>query len=99
MSRKRSRGILIAVALITLIGVAGTRLYLVRELLAAFLIFCALLSAFVIAILVSFSFVKGIVRCFELLVGRASSELAVRHTNRPQSILFVSLSDSFESPV
>jgi Tfp pilus assembly protein PilX len=31
MSRKRSRGILIAVVLITLIGVAGTRLYLVRE--------------------------------------------------------------------
>jgi hypothetical protein len=79
MSRKRSRGILIAVVLITLIGVAGTRLYLVRELLAAFLIFCALLSAFAIAILVSFILIKGIVRCFELLAGRASGALAVRH--------------------
>jgi hypothetical protein len=49
------------------------------SLLAAFLIFCALLSAFAIAILVSFILVKGIVRCFELLVGRASGALAVRH--------------------
>jgi len=79
MSRKRSWGILIAVVLSTLIRVAGTRLYLVRELLAAFLIFCAVLSAFAIAILVSFSLVKGILCCFELLVGRASSALVVRH--------------------
>jgi len=79
MSRKGLRGILIAAFLVTLIGFAGTRLYLIRELLAAFLIFCALLSAFAIAILMSFILVKGIVRCFELLVGRGSGALAMRH--------------------
>jgi hypothetical protein len=73
MSRKQSQGLLVAGGLITLIGVAGTRLYVVRELLAAFLIFCALLSAFGISILASFILGKGIVRSFELLMGRADS--------------------------
>ena len=86
MSRKRSRGILIAVVLITLIGVAGTRLYLIRELLAAFLIFCTLLSAFAIAILVSFILVKGIVRFYERLVSRASSTLVRRESTTTDSI-------------
>ena len=49
------------------------RLYVVRELLAALIIFCILLGVFGIAILASFILGKGIVRCFEMLVSCAAS--------------------------
>lgn len=73
MSRKRIQRLLIAGGLIATISVAVAELYVVRDLLAAFLIFCAFLGAVGVAGLVSFFVGDGIVRCFELLVARATS--------------------------
>ena len=73
MSRKRIQKLLIAGGLITLIAVAGTELYVVRDLLAAILIFCILFGALGITVLVAFLLGEGTVRCFELLVAWAAS--------------------------
>lgn len=73
MSWKRILTLLVAGGLITLISVAGTELYVVRDLLAAFLMFCTLLGALGITILVSFLVGEGIVRCLGLLVACAAS--------------------------
>jgi hypothetical protein len=73
MSWKRIQKLLVAGGLIALIAVAGTELYVVRDLLAAFLIFCTLLGALGITVLVSYLLGEGVVRCFGLLVACAGS--------------------------
>ena len=73
MSGKRIQKFLIASGLITLITVAGTELYLVRELLAALLMFCTLLVALGITVLVLFLLGEAVVRCFGLIVTCAAS--------------------------
>ena len=78
MSRKRIQKLLIAGGLITLIAVAGTELFFVRDLLASFLIFCTLLVALGIAVLVLFFVGDGIVRCLALLIAGVAS-LRLRH--------------------
>jgi hypothetical protein len=68
MRRKRLQKSLIAAVLITLIGVAATELYVVRDLLAALVVFCILLfGAIGMTILVSFLLGEGIVRSLDLL--------------------------------
>ena len=73
MSRKRIEKFLVAVGLITLIAGEGLQLYVVREMLASFVVFCVFFGAIGISILVSFLLGAGIVRCFELVVAYASS--------------------------
>ena len=73
MSRKRIQKVLIASGLITLITVAGMELYVVRELLAALLMFCTLLVALGITVLVLFLLGEGVVRCFGRIVASAAS--------------------------
>jgi hypothetical protein len=67
MSRKR----ILAGGLIGLIAVAGTGLFVVRDLLAGFLLFCVLFGVLFgvlgITILGSFLLGEGVVRCFDLL--------------------------------
>ena len=78
MKWKRIQKLLVAGGLITLIAVAGTELYVVRDLLAAFLMFCTLFGALGITVLVSFLFGEGVVRCCGLLVACAAS-FRLRH--------------------
>jgi hypothetical protein len=73
MSRKPIQKTLIAGAVIGLVGVTGTEVFVVRELLAAFLLFCALFGVLGIAILVSFLFGEGVVRGVDLLVTSVAS--------------------------
>ena len=73
MSRKPIQKTLIAGAVIGLIGVTGSELFVVRDLLAAFLLFCTLFGVLGMAVLVSFLFGEGAVRCFDLLVTSMSS--------------------------
>jgi hypothetical protein len=73
MSLKRIQKFLVAIGLATLISVEGMQLYLVRDLLASFVVFCIFFGAVGIAILASFLLGAGIVRCFELVVAYASS--------------------------
>jgi hypothetical protein len=73
MSRKRRHGLLIACGLVAMIAVAGTQLFSVRDMLAAFLLFCVFLVALGIVILASFFVGDGIVRFFDLLVACVAS--------------------------
>ncbi len=73
MSRKPIQKILIAGAVIGLIGVTGTEVFVVRDLLAAFLLFCALFGVLGISLLVFLLFGEGVVRCVDLLVTSAAS--------------------------
>jgi hypothetical protein len=79
MSRKRIQKTLIAGALIGMIVVAGTALFVVRDLLAAFLLFCVLFGvlfgALGITVLASFLFGEGVVHSFDLLVTSMSFRL------------------------
>jgi hypothetical protein len=77
MSRKRIQIPLIAGAVIGLIAVVGTGQFVVRDLLAAFILFCAmfcvLLGVLGIAVLGSFLLGEGVVHCFDLLVTSVAS--------------------------
>jgi len=73
MNQKPIEKPLLAGGLMGLIAVAGTGLFVVRNLLAAFLMFTALLGTLGITALVSFLICEGVVRCFELLVACAVS--------------------------
>ena len=73
MSRKQIQKFLIASGLIALFTVAGMELYVVRDLLAALLMFCILLVALGITVLVLFLLGEGVVRCFGLIVACAAS--------------------------
>ena len=73
MSWKRIREVFVAGALILLVALMGVGPYVVRDLVAAFLIFWSLLGALGIAVLVSFLLGEGVVRCFALLVAGAAS--------------------------
>ena len=77
MSRKRLQKPLIAGGVIGLIAVAGTGPFVVRDLLAAFLLFCVLfcvlLGGLGITVLGSFLLGEGVVRCFDLLVTSVDS--------------------------
>jgi hypothetical protein len=77
MSRKRIQKPLIAGGVIGLIAVAGTGPFVVRDLLAAFLLFCALFCVLFcvlgITVLGSFLLGEGVVRCSDLLVTSVAS--------------------------
>jgi hypothetical protein len=73
MSPKQIMKPLIAAGVIGLIAVAGTGLFVVRDLLAAFLLFCVLFGVLGITVLGSFLLGEGVMRCFELYVARAAS--------------------------
>ena len=77
MSWKRIQKPLIVCGAIGLIAIAGTVQFVVRELLAAFLLCCVLFGVLFavlgITVLVSFLLGKGVVRCFDLLVTSMSS--------------------------
>jgi hypothetical protein len=73
MSQERTQQLLVAGGLITLIAVAGTEQFVVRDLLAAFLMFCAFLGALGLLVVVSFLLGSGVIRCLGLLVARAAS--------------------------
>ena len=81
MSQKRIHRLLIAGGLITLVAVVGTESYVVRDLLAAFLIFCALFGGLGIISLVSFLIGDGIEHCFQSLVAYTVS-FGVRERGR-----------------
>jgi hypothetical protein len=72
MSRKRIQKPLIAGGVIGLIAVAGMGQFVVRDLLAAFLLFCVFFCVFFgvlgITVLGTFLLGEGVVRCFDLLV-------------------------------
>jgi len=71
MSRKRAQKSLVVGGAIGLIGVAGTGAFVVRDVLAAFLLFCVLFGVLcgVVGIIVLGSFLlgEGVVGCFDLL--------------------------------
>jgi hypothetical protein len=68
MNQKRIQKPLVAGGVIGLIAIAGTSLFVVRNLLAAFLMFAALFGALGITVLASFLIGEGVTRCFELLM-------------------------------
>jgi hypothetical protein len=77
MSRKRIQKPLIAAGVIGLIAVAGAGLFVVRDLLAAYLLFsvmfCLLFAVLGITVLGSFLLGEGVVRCFDLLATSVAS--------------------------
>jgi hypothetical protein len=73
MSLKRTLILLLAGGLIAMIAVAATKLYVVRDLLAALLMFIVLLVAVGIAVLVSYLLGEVVVNCCELLQSYAAS--------------------------
>jgi hypothetical protein len=73
MNWKRIQTLLVAGGLITLIAVAGTELYVVRDLLAGFLMFSISLGALGITVLVSYLLGDAVVRCFGLFVACTAS--------------------------
>ena len=68
MNWNRILTLLIAASLVTLIAVAATELYVVREFLAAFLMFGILLAALGVIVLLSYLVGEAVVRCSALLV-------------------------------
>ena len=76
MTPSRKRKFLVAGCLVAPLVVAG--LFPVRDLLAAFLMFCIFFSALGLIALVSFLFGGGVMRCYELLLGFAAW-FGVRH--------------------
>jgi hypothetical protein len=77
MSRKRVQESLVVGGMIGLIAFAGTDLFAVRQLLAAYLLFfvlfCVLCGVVGIIVLGSFLLGEGVVRCFDLLVAFVDS--------------------------
>jgi len=65
--------LLVAGGAIGLIAVAGTGLFVVRDVLAAFLFFCVFFVVAGMAVLGTFLLGEGIERCFSLLVTSAAS--------------------------
>lgn len=76
-SRKRIQKPLIAGGVIGLIAVVGTGPFVVRDLLAAFVLFCVLFCVIFgvlgITVLGFFLLGEGVVRCFDLLVTSVAS--------------------------
>jgi hypothetical protein len=70
MTPHRRRNFLIAGCLVAPIVVAA--LFPVRDLLAAFLMFCIFFSALGLIAVVSFLFGGGVMRCYELLLACAT---------------------------
>jgi hypothetical protein len=68
MSYKRILTLLVAAHIVALIAVTAAELYVVRDLLAALLMFCTLLVALGITVLVLFLLAKAVERCLRLLV-------------------------------
>ena len=77
MSRKRIQKPIIVGSVIGLIAIAGAGQFVVRDLLAAFLLFCVffcvLLGVLGITVLGSFLLGEGVGRCFDLLVTSVAS--------------------------
>ena len=79
MGLKRVLTLLVAAVLVTLIAVAAREFYVVRDLLAALLMFCTLLAVFGILVLVSFLLGEGVMRCVALL----AASMALFRFHRP----------------
>jgi hypothetical protein len=92
MSWRRILILLAAVASVALIAVAATKLYFVRDLLAAFLMFIVLLNAFGIVVLLAYLVGEAVVRCMSLLVVCA----ALFRLHRPESSVAVGFALSSE---
>jgi hypothetical protein len=78
MTPNRRRNFLVVGCLVAPLVVAG--LFPVRDLLAAFLMFCIFFSALGLIAVVSFLFGGGVMRCYALLLACASW-FGVRHQN------------------
>jgi hypothetical protein len=78
MSWKRIQNPLIVGGAIGLIAIAGTGHFVVRELLAAFLFFCAFFGLLGITVLGSFLLGEGVMRCLNLLVTSTDNWLCKR---------------------
>jgi len=72
MNWKRTLILLVAAGLITLIAVAATELYPVRDILAAFLMFGILLTAVGVVILLSYLIGEAVVCCVALVLACAA---------------------------
>jgi hypothetical protein len=68
MNWKRILRLPVAAGLVTLIAAAGTELYVVRDFLAAFLMFGGFLAGLGIIVLLSYLVGEAVVRCVALLV-------------------------------
>lgn len=86
MNWNRIPALLIAASLVTLIAVAATELYVVREFLAAFLMFGILLAAVGVIVLLSYLIGAAVVRCGTLLVART----AFFHLHQPAPLVVTS---------
>jgi len=73
MSWKRTWKLFVAGGLAVMIALGGIEVFFVRDLLAALLMFCTLLVALGMTVLVSFLFGEVVVRCFGLLAACAAS--------------------------
>ena len=73
MSWKRTWKLFVAGGLAVMIALGGIEVFFVRDLLAALLMFCTLLVALGMTVLVSFLLGEGVVRGFGLIAARASS--------------------------
>jgi hypothetical protein len=76
----------VTASLVTLVVVAATELYVVRELLAALLVFCTIVGVIGLLGLVSFLLGEIVVRCAALLVACAAffrSRRTVSSVNGP----------------
>ncbi|MGA8072831.1 MAG: hypothetical protein WB995_05105 [Candidatus Acidiferrales bacterium] len=76
MTHTRRRKFIVAGCLVAPLMVVG--LFTVRDLLAAFFMFCIFFSALGLIALVSFLFGGGVMRCYELLVDFAAW-FGIRH--------------------
>jgi len=87
MNWKRTLILLVAAGLIALIAVAATERYVVRDFLAAFLMFSVLLGALGIVVLLLYLVGEAVVRCGALLVACA----ALFRLHQPASSVVVPL--------
>jgi hypothetical protein len=89
MSWKRIVILLVAAGLIALIAVAATELYVVRDFVAAFLMFSILLGALGMLVLLSYIVGEAVVRCAALLAACA----ALFRIHQPASSVVIPLAD------
>jgi hypothetical protein len=92
MSWRRILILLAALGSAALIVVAATELYVIRDLLAALLMFIVLLAALGIVVLLAYLVGEAVLRCMSLLVVCA----ALFRLHRPESSVAVRLAPSSE---
>jgi hypothetical protein len=92
MNWKRILTLLIAASLVTLIAVAATELYVVREFLAAFLMFGSLLVGLGVLVLLSYLVGEAVVHCGALLFACAT----LFHLHQPAPLVVVSVAHGID---